>query len=103
MGLTETARTDAMLGMNMISLPSGALLNLDQIAFVQVVGRVLGQAENKASLAVNFSAGLSAGNTSRPVQLNLEGPDAIALLNALSGHGIDVQNTATALKGTIYA
>lgn len=70
--------------LDFIALPSGLIINLAQIAFLSPAG---------SQLAVNFAIG-----TSRDaLQVNLDGADAAALLDALGQRRVNTNPTRKAM------
>jgi hypothetical protein len=74
---------------NLVSLPSGTVLNIDRIAFVAPLPDA---AKRRRKIRVVFGSTPSGGS----VGMHLDGDDSKALIEALGKLGVDV----AALRGT---
>ena len=78
--------------MNFISLPSGIIINMEQIAFISVPRK----GEVDVAFCATYPAQPDVEGT--PMKIVLKGQDAREFLFRLSSHEVDVQHAAAAFE-----
>ena len=82
--------------MKFVSLPSGTIVNLEQVAFVLAPGLFRDQEPEKATIQVCFQAMAVGPHGGGNLHLSLQGKDVGAFLDALEANGTTTSLTREA-------
>ncbi len=87
--------------MNLISLPSGKIINLDLVAFVAAARKPYENEPKRdegARLTVAFAAAYNTAKGGVPLHLELSGNDVPEFLRLAKGKGVDVEHLTARLN-----